>query len=91
LKATSKQPGSTPRAALALLFERVEIVRAPANEPTPKADDPDLDVPLLDVDKWTVALFPRQEWTGDLDGYWQEVVGRVPLTTNEQGSTIADY
>jgi hypothetical protein len=39
--------------------------------------------PLLAVGEWTVAPYPRAERVGDLDGYWQEILGRVPLTTNE--------
>jgi hypothetical protein len=88
------------RAALALLFDRFEIGRAPVERreleaegealPADGFDDGDV-VPMLELGKWTVALYPREEWQGDLDGYWQEIVGRVPLTINEQGSTLADY
>jgi hypothetical protein len=45
---------------------------------------------LLAAGQWTLALYPREEWVGDLDGYWREVAGRVPLTINESLATTND-
>ena len=78
------------RAALATLFERFELARAPKGEAIPDGFDAELDVPMLSLSKWTVALYPRTEWQGDLDGYWREIVERVPLTINEHGTTLED-
>jgi hypothetical protein len=75
------------RAALGLLFERVEIVRTPIDPPPltgieakiAHAQEHEYDdeeaVPALAVGDWTVTLYPRLEWIGDLDGYYREPAG----------------
>jgi hypothetical protein len=84
------------RANLGLLFERFEIARMPADERTEAekqiaaAQAAEYEEPLLSVGQWTVAMVPRAEWIGDLDGYWQEILGRVPLTINESLGTVSD-
>jgi hypothetical protein len=49
------------------------------------------DDPLLELDGWVVLPVPREEWIGDLDGYWQSILRPLALPINEQAITIADY
>jgi len=62
-----------------------EIAKAQASE---YADEEA--VPQLAVGDWTVTLFPRLEWVGDLDGYYREITGRLPLTINESSMSTSD-
>lgn len=47
-------------------------------------------VPQLAVGDWTVTLFPRLVWIGDLDGYYREITGRLPLAINESSMSTSD-
>jgi site-specific DNA recombinase len=86
------------RASLGMLFERFEIARVTADtEPLTSSERAiaaaqagEHDETLLDLGQWTVAMYPREEWIGDLNGYWTEILGRVPLTIKEQSISVAN-
>jgi site-specific DNA recombinase len=87
---TSAKDIDSLRATLGLLFERFEIARTPLSQIV-DSGEPELNVPLLAAGEWTVALHPRTEWIGDLDGYWREIAGRVPLLINNESlTTVSD-
>jgi site-specific DNA recombinase len=44
----------------------------------------------LEVGSWSVSLHPRIEWDDDFDGYWREILGRVPLSINESATPVSD-
>jgi hypothetical protein len=62
-----------------------EVAKAQARE-----DADEEAMPQLAVGDWTVTLCPRLEWVGDLDGYYREITGRLPLTINESSMSTSD-
>lgn len=87
------------RAALSRLFERFEVARPEAHEltetertiATAQAAEFDSESAPLEVGSWIVTPVPREEWAGDLDGYWCTLLGREALQINEPTANPGGY
>jgi site-specific DNA recombinase len=73
------------RASLSRLFERFEVSLG-----SPSAGSDELAEPLA-AGNWTVWPVAREEWIGDLDGYWNTLLQREPLAINEQAGNPGGY
>jgi hypothetical protein len=79
------------RARLGTTFERFEIATMPGGShggygERIECDDPE---PLRAGD-WLLLPVPREEWMGDLDGYWQSVLRPVaPLPTTSSSRALS--
>jgi DNA invertase Pin-like site-specific DNA recombinase len=71
------------RARLGLLFESFEIANVESGGDAPPADE-DLQSELIDLDGWVLVPVPREEWVGELDGYWQSILRPLPLPVTTQ-------
>jgi site-specific DNA recombinase len=73
------------RASLSRLFDRFEVSLG-----LPSAEADELAEPL-DAGSWTVWPVAREEWIGDLDGYWSTLLQREPLAINELPTNPGGY
>jgi site-specific DNA recombinase len=87
------------RASLMRLFDHFDVARVTADgsalsetdRAVMEAQETEHDEPLLAAGQWVVVPFPREEWAGDLDGYWRSLLRPEPLAIKDPSGNPGGY